>query len=159
MSTVTVNKRGADRIRSGHLWIYRSDVVQADEGAGGSVVVVRDQKRNFVGQAFFSNSSQIALRFLSQTEEPIDREWWRRRIIDAAGETRSYRFKHKRIPTRLHRGRSVVLDNRRSLRRRSGVADSFARLRCHQVIARSIAGGRIRPARNHRTQRCTGSSA
>ena len=84
MNTVTVNKRGADRIRSGHLWIYRSDVVHADEAAGGSIVVVRDQKRNFVGQAFFSDSSQIALRFLSQTEEPIDHEWWRRRILDAA---------------------------------------------------------------------------
>ncbi len=84
MSDVTVNKRGADRIRSGHLWIYRSDAVQVDEAAGGSVVVVRDQKRNFVGQAFFSDTSQIALRFLSQTEEPIDREWWRRRIRDAA---------------------------------------------------------------------------
>jgi len=84
MNVVTVNKRGADRIRGGHLWIYRSDVVQADEAAGGSVVVVRDQKRNFVGQAFFSDSSQIALRFLSQTEEPIDREWWRKRILEAA---------------------------------------------------------------------------
>ena len=84
MSSITVNKRGADRIRGGHLWIYRSDVVQADEVAGGSVVVVRDQKRNFVGQAFFSDSSQIALRFLSQTEKPIDREWWRKRILEAA---------------------------------------------------------------------------
>ena len=84
MNQVTVNKRGADRIRGGHLWIYRSDVVKADEAAGGSVVVVRDQQRNFVGQAFFSDSSQIALRFLSQTEEPIDREWWRKRILEAA---------------------------------------------------------------------------
>src|SRR6185295_11375347 len=84
MNTVTVNKRGADRIRGGHLWIYRSDVVQANEAAGGSVAAVFDQKRNFVGQAFFSDSSQIALRFLSQTDEPIDRAWWRRRILDAA---------------------------------------------------------------------------
>ncbi|MEP6819051.1 MAG: class I SAM-dependent rRNA methyltransferase [bacterium] len=85
MNEVTVNKRGADRIRGGHLWIYRSDVVEADEAAGGSVVVVRDQNQNFVGQAFFSDSSQIALRFLSQTEEAIDREWWRRRILEASG--------------------------------------------------------------------------
>jgi len=85
MNTVTVNKRGADRIRGGHLWIYRSDVVQTHESAGGSIVFVRDQKGNLVGQAFFSDTSQIALRFLSQTEEPIDREWWRRRILDAAG--------------------------------------------------------------------------
>jgi 23S rRNA (cytosine1962-C5)-methyltransferase len=84
MNEVIVTKRGADRIRSGHLWIYRSDVVAAGEAAGGSIVIVRDQNRNFVGQAFFSDSSQIALRFLSQTEEPIDREWWRSRLLEAA---------------------------------------------------------------------------
>jgi 23S rRNA (cytosine1962-C5)-methyltransferase len=84
MNEVIVVKRGADRIRSGHLWIYRSDVAEADEAAGGSIVIVRDQNRNFVGQAFFSDSSQIALRFLSQTEEPIDREWWRSRLLEAA---------------------------------------------------------------------------
>lgn len=99
MNEVTVSKRGADRIRSSHLWIYRSDVVKADGAAGGSIVVVRDQNRNFVGQAFFSDSSQIALRFLSQTEEPIDREWWRRRILEAAArragitsDTNAYRL-------------------------------------------------------------------
>jgi len=84
MNEVIVTKRGADRIRRGHLWIYRSDVVEADEAPGGSMVTVHDQNRNFVGQAFFSDSSQIALRFLSQTEEPIDREWWRRRLLEAA---------------------------------------------------------------------------
>ena len=99
MNEVTVSKRGADRIRSSHLWIYRSDVVEADGAAGGSLVVVRDQNRNFVGQAFFSDSSQIALRFLSQTEELIDREWWRRRILEAAArragitsDTNAYRL-------------------------------------------------------------------
>ena len=85
MDEVTVTKRGADRIRRGHLWIYRSDVSDPNQAAGGSIVVVRDQNRNFVGQAFFSDSAQIALRFLSQTETPIDREWWRRRIAEAAG--------------------------------------------------------------------------
>lgn len=84
MNQIIVNKRGADRIRSGHLWIYRSDIAQADDAAGGSIVVVRDQKRNFVGQAFFSDSSQIALRFLSLTEVPIDREWWQTRLREAA---------------------------------------------------------------------------
>ncbi len=84
MSIVTVNKRGADRIRGGHLWIYTSDVVKTGEAAGGSIVTVRDQSRNFVGQAFFSDKSQIALRFLSKTEETIDREWWQRRLVAAA---------------------------------------------------------------------------
>src|SRR6266850_3547044 len=84
MNPVTVNKRGADRIRGGHLWIYRSDVLDAEDVKGGSVVIVRDQNRNLVGQAFYSDSSQIALRFLTLTNEPIDREWWRKRIRDAS---------------------------------------------------------------------------
>ncbi|HCX30444.1 MAG TPA: hypothetical protein DHU55_11865 [Blastocatellia bacterium] len=84
MNTIIVTKRGADRIRRGHLWIYRSDILNAEEAEGGSIVIVRDQGRNFVGQALFSDTSQIALRFLTQTEETIDREWWRKRILAAA---------------------------------------------------------------------------
>lgn len=84
MNEVKVNKRGADRIRHGHLWIYRSDVLDTESATGGSIVSVRDQNRNFIGQAFYSDSSQIALRFLTQTNEEIDREWWRRRIRAAA---------------------------------------------------------------------------
>jgi len=89
MNNVTVTKRGADRIRGGHLWIYRSDIVDGGQAEPGSIVVVRDQSRNFIGQAFYSDASQIALRFLSQSEEPIDREWWRRRIM-AGADRRSF---------------------------------------------------------------------
>jgi 23S rRNA (cytosine1962-C5)-methyltransferase len=99
MNTVTVTKRGADRIRGGHLWIYRSDVSKAGEAPAGSIVTVRDQNRNFVGQAFYSSSSQIALRFLTQTDEVIDRDWWRKRIREAvarrsgiSSDTNAYRL-------------------------------------------------------------------
>jgi 23S rRNA (cytosine1962-C5)-methyltransferase len=97
MQTVKVNKRGADRVRSGHLWIYRSDVVDA-AAEGGSVVRVTDERANFVGYALYSDSSQIALRFLTQTNEEIDRNWWRRRIVEAASrrnippDTNAYRL-------------------------------------------------------------------
>ena len=84
MNQVTVSKRGADRIRHGHLWIYRSDITKVDDASGGSIVNVIDTGRNFVGQAFYSDSSQIALRFLSQTRDPIDREWWRHKLREAA---------------------------------------------------------------------------
>jgi 23S rRNA (cytosine1962-C5)-methyltransferase len=97
MLTAKVNKKGADRVRQGHLWIYRSDVVAID-AEGGSVVAVKDERGNFVGQALFSDASQIALRFLTQSNEEIDREWWRRRIREAASrrhiatETNAYRL-------------------------------------------------------------------
>lgn len=97
MNMARVNKKGADRVRQGHLWIYLSDVVAVD-AEGGSVVTVKDERGNFVGQALFSDSSQIALRFLTQINEEINREWWRRRIVEAGGrrhispETNAYRL-------------------------------------------------------------------
>src|SRR5713226_7711132 len=91
MTSVTVNKRGADRVRHGHLWIYRSDVADSAGATGGSVVTVHDPHGNFVGQAFFSDASEIALRLLSQTRETIDREWWRSRIRKAAERRASLR--------------------------------------------------------------------
>ena len=40
MGSVRVNKRGADRVRQGHLWIYRSDIVEVEaQGGFGSLTV------------------------------------------------------------------------------------------------------------------------
>jgi 23S rRNA (cytosine1962-C5)-methyltransferase len=98
MTNVIVTKRGASRVRNGHLWIYRSDVVDSGDAAGGSVVTVRDQSGNFVGQALFSDASEISLRLLTQAAELIDREWWRGRILKAVArrlmspDTNAYRL-------------------------------------------------------------------
>ena len=66
--TVVVSRRGADRLRSGHPWIYRSDVLHSEAEPGDLVEVVSERERRF-GFAFWSSSSQIALRFLS--DQPI----------------------------------------------------------------------------------------
>ncbi|PWT82012.1 MAG: class I SAM-dependent rRNA methyltransferase, partial [Acidobacteria bacterium] len=84
MPGAMVTKRGADRIRNGHLWIYRSDVIDASEVAGGSITALLDQHGNFVGQAFYSDRSEIALRLLTRSDEAINRDWWFRRIHRAA---------------------------------------------------------------------------
>ena len=81
---VTVSRRGAARAQAGHLWIYRSDV-RDDQGAqGGSVVAACDERGRVIGQAFYSDRSEIALRLLTLRDEEIDREWWRRRLKEAA---------------------------------------------------------------------------
>ena len=96
METVRVNKKGADRVRHGHLWIYRSDVIEVDT-EGGSIVSVKDERGNSIGQALFSDASQIALRFLTLGTEEIDRDWWWQKIREAAGrrhippDTNAYR--------------------------------------------------------------------
>lgn len=98
MQSVTVSKRGADRVRNGHLWIYRSDVLDHPGAEGGSIVIVRDQHGNFIGKSLFSDASQIALRLLTLADEPIDRDWWRNQLLKAAkrrqitSDTNAYRL-------------------------------------------------------------------
>jgi 23S rRNA (cytosine1962-C5)-methyltransferase len=99
MTQIKITTRGAKRIRQGHLWVYRSDVRDAGDAAGGAIVRAVDDAGNFVGQAFYSDRSEIALRFLTTHEEEIDREWWRGRLRRCAAsraaiarETNAYRL-------------------------------------------------------------------
>jgi 23S rRNA (cytosine1962-C5)-methyltransferase len=80
---VVVRKRGADRIRRGHLWVYRSDIIDAGKTPAGGIVEVRDERGNFVGKAFYSSKSQIALRFLTRSDVPINEAFFRERFADA----------------------------------------------------------------------------
>ena len=88
MQEIIVTKRGAERVRSGHLWIYRSDVADTRGAEGGVVVSVLDERGRFVGQALYSDRSEISLRFLTTGDEKIDREWWRARLREAIGRRR-----------------------------------------------------------------------
>ncbi|HSQ24752.1 MAG TPA: class I SAM-dependent rRNA methyltransferase [Pyrinomonadaceae bacterium] len=99
MATVVISSRGAKRIRKGHLWVYRSDVRESRDAEAGSIVTALDEAGNFVGQAFYSDASEITLRFLTTGRETIDRDWWRTRLRACAArraaiaqETNAYRL-------------------------------------------------------------------
>ncbi|HEV2245207.1 MAG TPA: class I SAM-dependent rRNA methyltransferase, partial [Terriglobia bacterium] len=83
-AAVTLSPRGVERIFAGHPWIYRSDVSASPEIAAGTVVSVRDRRKRFLGQALYSNRSQIALRLLTREKRPIDRAFLAERIQAAA---------------------------------------------------------------------------
>lgn len=80
-ATVAISRRGEDRIRSGHPWIYKSDVGDV-RASGGDVVQVLSRGRP-VGRALFSDRSEIALRMLTRSAAPIGDEFWRARLADA----------------------------------------------------------------------------
>jgi 23S rRNA (cytosine1962-C5)-methyltransferase len=79
-----VSGRATERILSGHLWIYRSDVLEASEAKPGAVVCVVDRRKRFWGQALYSSKSQIALRLLTRESRPFDRDFLAERIAAAA---------------------------------------------------------------------------
>src|SRR5438270_5678779 len=62
---LTVSPRGATRLKSGHAWVYRSDISSANGIAPGSLVTVADPKGKPLGIALYSSSSQIAIRLLA----------------------------------------------------------------------------------------------
>jgi len=67
---VIVSARGAARLRGGHVWVYRSDIVNAQQAVPGAAVLVRDERGRNLGTALYSSSSQIAIRLL--THEALD---------------------------------------------------------------------------------------
>ena len=80
--TVVISARGEDRARSGHPWIYRTDVAEVRAQAGDTVVVLSPRGR-IVGHALFSDKSQISLRLLTMGEAPAGLDLWRARLAAA----------------------------------------------------------------------------
>ena len=79
---VTVSRRGADRIRRGHLWVYQSDLLKTD-APPGAIVSVLDERGPVIGKAFFSSKSQIALRLLARGNAVINEQFLKTRFDDA----------------------------------------------------------------------------
>jgi 23S rRNA (cytosine1962-C5)-methyltransferase len=65
-----VSSRGAARLKSGHLWVYRSDLAKADDIPPGALVHVQDERGRKLGSALYSSSSQIAIRLLTSAVIP-----------------------------------------------------------------------------------------
>jgi len=69
--TVTISTRGEQRVRSGHPWIYRADVVDVSATSGDIVEVIGPRRRR-IGDALFSDRSQISIRMLTVGETAAD---------------------------------------------------------------------------------------
>ena len=83
MHTVRVNRKAADRVASGHPWIFASDVVDRGQAAAGDAVLVVDSKGAALGTAHYSDTSQISLRMLADRAETIGREFYIHRLAEA----------------------------------------------------------------------------
>ncbi len=63
--TLKISGRGAARLKQGHVWVYRSDIVSADGVLAGTPARVTDERGKFLGTALYSSASQIAIRMIS----------------------------------------------------------------------------------------------
>jgi 23S rRNA (cytosine1962-C5)-methyltransferase len=69
LGTATVNARGAARVRGGHPWVFRQDVVRGpakDATSGGPLLVeVRDPRGKPLGVATWAADARLALRVVA----------------------------------------------------------------------------------------------
>ena len=77
-----MSHRGEDRIRRGHPWIYKSDILSATAAPGDLVTVLAGRDRR-LGEALWSERSQIALRMLSVGDDDAGESVWRHRLATA----------------------------------------------------------------------------
>jgi 23S rRNA (cytosine1962-C5)-methyltransferase len=77
--SVHISARGEERLRHGHPWIYRADVGHVVAAAGDIVTVVGPRDRR-LGEALFSDRSQIALRMLTRGDRVADETLFRQRL-------------------------------------------------------------------------------
>lgn len=64
LPVVKISPRGVSRLKSGHVWVYRSDL-EEPEAPSGALVSVVDSRGKVLGAALYSSTSQIAIRMIS----------------------------------------------------------------------------------------------
>ena len=91
LPTVIVRPGEADRLLSGHPWLYKSSVLRLTRSAvDGELVQVKDHRQRLLGSGFYNGSSKIAVRLLSNDRIQADAHFFRERIHQALAHRRRY---------------------------------------------------------------------
>jgi len=85
MAKVILKKGLHKRVRSGHPWVYRTEIDRMEEGINpGDIVEVYDSSMNFIGKGYINQRSMITVRMLTYNkDEEIDYEFFYKRIKQA----------------------------------------------------------------------------
>ena len=79
---VIISSRGEQRVRAGHPWVYGTDVVDV-RAEGGEIVQVVGPRHRTIGQALYSDRSQIPIRMLTRGDVVADLSLLRTRLRNA----------------------------------------------------------------------------
>ncbi len=80
LQAVRLTAKGARWQRTGHPWVYRDDLEAEPRLASGELASVYGPGDRFLGQAFYSQASRIALRFVTYGSETVDERFWQQRL-------------------------------------------------------------------------------
>ena len=83
MTKITLRKTRETRVRSGHPWLYASEIERVEGESAAGVAEVYSAKGTFLARALYNPASQIALRILTTHDEPIGADFFARRVRTA----------------------------------------------------------------------------
>jgi len=87
-ANVILRKDGQHRIENGHPWVFQSEIDYIKgKFEPGDIVDVYNWRKMFLGRGYINPKSQIIVRILSNEQENIDRDFFKKRI-QAAWEYR-----------------------------------------------------------------------
>ncbi|MGO9317575.1 MAG: class I SAM-dependent rRNA methyltransferase [Terracidiphilus sp.] len=139
-----INRRAADRLRAGHLWVYASDIESfalpesaLPAGDPPALVPVADSRGLLLGTALYSPASQIALRLVSR--EAINEAQWL-----ALLETRLRAAIRRRKPLLDERNDACRLCFSEADELPGLVADKYADLVILQLLAKGLDSAAVR---------------
>jgi 23S rRNA (cytosine1962-C5)-methyltransferase len=89
---VRLTPKGLRWLRTGHPWVYRNDLEAQPNLPAGELVAVADSTGRFLGQAFYSAASRIALRLLTTGNNNVNRAFWEDRLEKALAYRRRVVF-------------------------------------------------------------------
>lgn len=91
MLKIVLRKGRAERVKAGHPWVFSGEVVAVPgPEADGQFAVVEDHTGRFVGAGFVNTKSNILVRLLTRFRQPLDTDFFRRRIQEAVAYRRRY---------------------------------------------------------------------
>ena len=80
------------RLLRGHDWVFSSEVLKVfGTPADGDVISLKDGRDRLIGSAIYNSKSQIVARRFSRRRQPLDLDFFRRRIAQAS-EYRDRRY-------------------------------------------------------------------
>lgn len=79
---ITITKKGENRARMGHPWVFEGEVLkESEKPENGSLVDVVSEKGKYIGTGFYNDRSKIRVRLLSyNANDRFDEAFFERRV-------------------------------------------------------------------------------
>lgn len=79
---ITITKKGDNRARMGHPWVFEGEVLkESEKPENGSLVDVVSEKGKYIGTGFYNDHSKIRVRLLSyNANDRFDEAFFERRV-------------------------------------------------------------------------------